>query len=113
MTYITFTLNQNQKIYFSVQNSSPDYNTIIAIIQTNIEIMENFFSSCVSQQLEIVEDFNLKTPSFNIVDGIPKIYLCASEGNYWSQYVFQFSHELCHYFIDYTNNQTSMSTRCG
>ncbi|MCX7578197.1 hypothetical protein D0502_02120 [Leuconostoc falkenbergense] len=111
MTYITFTLNQNQKIYFSVQNSSPDYNTIIAIIQTNIEIMENFFSSCVSQQLEIVEDFNLKTPSFNIVDGIPKIYLCASEGNYWSQYVFQFSHELCHYFIDYTNNQTSMSTR--
>ncbi|WP_312695687.1 hypothetical protein [Leuconostoc pseudomesenteroides] len=111
MTYITFTLNQNRKIYFSVQTSSPDYNTIIAIIQTNIEIMEHFFSSCVSPQLEIVEDCNLKTPSFNIIDGIPKIYLCASEGNYWSQYVFQFSHELCHYFIDYTNNQSSMSKR--
>lgn len=111
MTYITFALNQNRKIYFRAQTSEPDYNIIIGIIQTNIEIMENSFSCYVSPQLEIIEDFNLKTPSFNIIDGIPKIYLCASEGNYWSQYVFQFSHELCHYFIDYTNNQSNMSKR--
>lgn len=111
MTYIPFALNQNRKIYFSVQSSEPNYNTIIKIIQTNIEIMENLFSSYVSPILEIIEDFHLETPSFNIIDGIPKIYLCASEGDYWSQYVFQLSHELCHYFIDYTNNQSSMSKR--
>lgn len=111
MTYITFALNQNRKIYFSVQPSAPDYNTIIKIIQTNIEIMENLFSCYVSPILEIIEDFNLETPSFNVIDGIPKIYLCASEGNYWSQYVFQLSHELCHYFIYSKNSQLEIVER--
>lgn len=111
MTNITHTLNQNRSIHFKPQTVATDYNAIIAIIKTNIEVMEKLFSCNVSHELQITEDFNLNTPSFNIENGIPNIYLCASEGNYWAQYVFQFSHELCHYFIDYSPNKVAMSIR--
>ncbi len=99
MSKVQYSINSSQSIIFYSSNTEVDYLTIAKILETNTTLMENCFSFASPKNLQILRDESLPTPISTSIAGIPIIKLNVANGNFYAQYVFQFSHELCHVLI--------------
>lgn len=100
MSKVQYSINSSQNIIFYSSNADVDYRTIVKILETNTTLMENCFSFASPKNLQILQqNDSFSTPLSTSIAGIPIIKLNIANGNFYAQYVFQFSHELCHVLI--------------
>lgn len=94
MNPIPYKINSTQQLIFF--GSDENYQSLVDLIESNIKLVETYFSSKTAINMQIIQNVNHKNPSFSSTGSGPTIRLVASNNYAYAQYVFQFSHELCH-----------------
>lgn len=94
MTPIAYKVNSTHHLIFF--SSDENYQSLVDLIGKNIKLVETYFSSKLATNMQIIQDVNRENPSFSSTGSSPTIWLSASNNYAYAQYVFQFSHELCH-----------------
>lgn len=99
MTIDTYQINSTQSFIYCSNESPLEIQELIEVLEINTKLMEKYFSLNSPSNMQIVQNSDFNTPEFDTSGYNPTIKLTVPNIRYYDQYVFQFSHELCHVLI--------------
>ncbi len=98
------TNSEYPKILFNNISERTYIEGVIYVLNKVINMIPTDFNKSIPENLLIIQNPDFNVPSSDSNGQLPIIRLCVPDDNYYDQYVFQFSHELCHMLIRYPQN---------